>query len=121
MDYCVYMTNYAVIPFYSITFTQPSGATLWNFLNEERTIGKMMAASFFKKPAVEPLASDLLALFPAECRGGVFTNTCKQMIGHMARQVMESHGYELSAEDEPMQDNALFKTGAIYAALAGVQ
>jgi hypothetical protein len=110
------MSNYAVIPFYSGTFSEPSGTTLWNFLNEERTIGKMMAASFFKKPAVEPLASDLLALFPEESRNGVFTGTCKQMIGHMAKQVMESHGYELSAEDEPTPDNALFKTGAIYAA-----
>jgi hypothetical protein len=116
------MINYAVIPFYSSTFAQPSGTTLWNFLNEERTIGKMMAASFYQKPAVEPLASDLLALFPEESRDGVFTDTCKRMIGHMARQVMEFHRYELSLEEEPMPDNALFKKGAIYAAaLAGRQ
>jgi hypothetical protein len=110
------MITYAVVPFYSSTFSEPSGAIIWDFLNEERTIGKMMAASFYKKPAVEPIASDLLALFPEESRDRVFSENCKQMIGHMTKQVMKSQGHELSTEDGPISDNPLFKTGAIYAA-----
>lgn len=87
-------------------------------MNEERAIGKMMAASLYKKPAVESLASDLLALFPEESHDGIFTETFKRMIGHMAGQIMEFHGYEPSAEDKEMPGNALFKRGAVYAASA---
>jgi hypothetical protein len=108
------MTNYKVAPFYQTTFAQPSGATIWNFLNAERTIGKMVAASFYNRPAVEPLALDLIALFPVESRDAVLDETCKRMIGHMARQVMEAQGLQLVIEDAPISDNALFKTGATY-------
>ena len=61
---------------YAQTFARPSGPIIWNFLNEERTIGKMEAASFFSWPSVEPLASDLLGLyFPEEILAPRFLTT----------------------------------------------
>jgi len=109
------MNNYNVAPFYESTFARSSGPTIWNFLNDERTIGKMEAASFYKRPGVEPLALDLLALnFPEERSAEILNDTCKRMIGHMVRQVMEAQGYRPVGEDVPMPDNALFKTGTCY-------
>jgi hypothetical protein len=109
------MDNYNVAPFYAKTFARPSGPIIWNFLNEERTIGKMEAASFYSRPSVEPLASDLLALdFPEEIGAEVLNDTCGRMIGHMVRQVMEAQGYAVIDEDVPMSGNALFLKGACY-------
>jgi hypothetical protein len=109
------MDNYNLAPFYAKIFARPSGPTIWNFLNEERTIGKMEAASFYSRPSVEPFASDLLALdFPGESSAEVLNDTCCRMIGHMVRQVMEAQGYTVVDEEVPMSGNALFLTGACY-------
>jgi hypothetical protein len=70
----------------------------------------MEAASFFKHPAVEPLASALLEKFNPE----ILHDACKRMIGHMVRQIMEVQGFNLVTENVPMSGNALFSTGACY-------
>lgn len=106
------MDNHSLAPFYAKTFALPSGPIIWNFLNEERTIGKMEAASFYSRPSVEPVASDLLALdFPGESSAEVLNDTCCRMIGHLVRKVMEAQGYIAVDEDVPMSGNALFLRG----------
>ena len=115
MRYDCVMDNYNLAPFYAKTFARPSGPIIWKFLNEERTIGKMEAASFYSRPSVEPLASDLLALdFPGEISAEVLNDTCSRLIGHMVRQVMEAQGYIVVDEDVPISGTALFLKGACY-------
>jgi len=70
----------------------------------------MEAASFLNRPAVEPLASDLLEEFSSE----ILQDTYKQMIGHMVRQVMALHGYLLIRRDVRIFGNVVFSTGACY-------
>ena len=96
-------------PFASL-FERAPGPDIWAFLNRERTIGKMEAASFLTRPAVEPLASDLLEEFSSE----ILQDPYKQMIGHMARQIMEVHGYVIVRRDVRMFGNVVFSTGACY-------
>jgi hypothetical protein len=70
----------------------------------------MEAASFLTRSAVEPLASDLLEEFSSE----ILQDAYKQMIGHMARQIMEAHGYTLVRRDVRIFGNKVFSTGACY-------
>jgi hypothetical protein len=108
------MTTYKAAPQFASLFANAPGPNIWNFLNSERTIGKMKAAAFFKHPAVEPLASDLLAEFGAEFPAEIQQDGYHQMIGHMVKQVMEADGYELVRTDVPMSKNEMFSTGACY-------
>ena len=96
-------------PFAAI-FQRPPGGDIWSFLNRERTLGKMEGASFLNRPAVEPLASDLVEEFSSEILQDVY----KQMIGHMVRQIMEGHGYNLVRRDVRIFGNLVFSTGACY-------
>jgi hypothetical protein len=70
----------------------------------------MEAASFLKRPAVEPLASDLLKEFSSE----ILQDPYKQMIGHMVRQIMEANGHILVRRDVRIFGNVVFSTGACY-------
>jgi hypothetical protein len=93
------------------SFDRPPGPEIWAYLNLERTIGKMEAASFLTRPAVEPLAPDLLEEFGSE----ILQDGYKQMIGHMVRQVMETQGYAIVRRDIRIFGNVVFSTGACYA------
>lgn len=103
------MTKYNPGPFTSL-FESAPGPDIWSFLNSERTIGKMEAASFLKRPAVEPLASDLLKEFSSE----ILQDPYKQMIGHMVRQIMKTHGHVLVRRNVRILGNVVFSTGACY-------
>ena len=102
-------TKYNPGPFASLFARAPS-PDIWAFLNSERTIGKMEAASFLTRPAVEPLASDLLEEFSSE----ILQDPYKQMIGHMVRQIMEAHGHIIVRRDVRIFGNVVFSTGACY-------
>lgn len=91
-------------------FERAPGSDVWVFLNRERTIGKMEAASFLGRPSVEPLASDLLEEFGSE----ILQDSYKQMIGHMVRQIMEAQGYPILRRDVRIFGNVVFSTGACY-------
>lgn len=97
-------TKYNPGPFASL-FARAPGPGIWAFLNSERTIGKMEAASFLTRPAVEPLASDLLEEFSSE----ILQDPNKQMIGHMVRQIMEAHGYIIVRRDVRIFGNVVFR------------
>ena len=96
-------------PFTSL-FERAPGPDIWSFLNRERTIGKMEAASFLKRPAVEPLASYLLKEFGSE----ISQDSYKQMIGHMTRQIMEADGHTIIRRDVRIFGNVVFSSGACY-------
>jgi hypothetical protein len=102
-------TTYNPGPF-ARSFERAPGPEIWEFLNRERTLGKLEAASFLNRPAVEPLASDLLEEFGSE----ILQDPYKQMIGHMVRQIMEAHGYTLVRRDVRIFGNVVFSTGACY-------
>lgn len=76
---------------FAMTFKDESGQALWDFLNEPETVIRMETASYLSRPAVEPLSPSLLQRFGPMVK----RDRIKQMIGHMARQVMEAKGYSL--------------------------
>jgi hypothetical protein len=73
------------------TYNTPPGNALWAFMNEAENIIRMETATYLGRPAVEPLSPLLLARFGDQIRA----DRIKQMIGHMARQVMERLGHRL--------------------------
>lgn len=87
------------------------GRQLWEFLSLPETIIRMQTATFLERPAVEPLAPLLVAKFGDSIRG----DRWKQLIGHMARQVMERHGYRLDAQGIRIRRGGLFSSGSRYA------
>jgi len=73
----------------------------------------MEVASYLRRPAVEALSPHLLARFGTLIR----SNTMKQMIGHMVRQVLEGRGYRLDRNNVRIRrpDNIFF-SGSAYIA-----
>ena len=76
---------------FTATHARENGDALWSFLNRGDIIVRMETASYLARPAVEPLAPLLLREFGGE----VAQRRIKQMIGHMARQIMEGQGYNV--------------------------
>ncbi|MBD3664393.1 hypothetical protein [Sulfitobacter aestuariivivens] len=72
-------------------FRALDGASLWAYLQEEKTILRMETATYLGRPAIEPLSPDLLDRFGSR----VAHHQKKQMIGHMTRQVLEARGFRL--------------------------
>jgi hypothetical protein len=95
---------------FSDLFATKLGEKLWRRINDDRTVLAMEVATKLRHPAVEPIGDDLLAEFGAPVR----ENRVKQMIGHMARQVMESRGYVLDAQRIPVRFSELFSTASRY-------
>ncbi len=93
------------------TFKDEGGQALWDFLNAPETVQRMETASYLGRPAVEPLSPFLLKRFgPAVKRVRI-----KQMIGHMARQVMEARGYRLDRSNVKISRNGnIFASGSRY-------
>lgn len=87
----------------------PLGKNLWQFLNRELTITRMETATDLGKPAVTGIEEQLLLTF----RQDVLDDRVKQMIGHMARQVMESRGYRIQQRNMTIA-SALFSKGTRY-------
>jgi hypothetical protein len=79
-------------------------------MNSPENIIRMETASFLGRPAVEPLSTELLRDFCSE----VAQDRVKQMVGHMARQVMESLGYRIAQQNVRITRNRVFSTGTRY-------
>jgi len=76
---------------FASTFKTQNGPAIWDFLNKGINVTRMETASYLARPAIEPLSPFLLKEF-----GAVVTQLrIKQMMGHMARQIMEKRGYRL--------------------------
>lgn len=90
---------------------EQSGKELWFFLTKEENVIRMETATELGKPAVEALAGRLVEKFGKE----VMEDRVKQMIGHMARQIMEARGYEIDSPNvKVVQDKRLFKKASRY-------
>ncbi len=87
------------------------GNELWNFLNEPNNILVMKTATKLSRPALEPLQEDLLNTFGNDVRA----DRIKQMIGRMARQVMENNGCQLDRNNVKISNNILFSSASRYA------
>ena len=88
------------------------GREIWRFMRRSDNVVRMVTASFLRRPAVEPLSPGLLEEFgPA-----VSEDRLKQMIGHMARQVMEAVGYRIEQPRKSVRITRenLFSSGARY-------
>lgn len=97
---------------FSDLYDTERGREIWDFMRRPDNLVRMETASFLKRPAVEPLSPGLLEEFGPEMREDRF----KQMIGHMARQVMEAIGYEIEQPRRSVRITRenLFSSGARY-------
>lgn len=87
------------------------GKNLWTFLTTEESMIRMETAIDLGKPAVEAVAGRLVEEFGDDVR----VDRVKQMIGHMVRQIMESRGYQLDAQNvKVLQDRRLFKKASRF-------
>lgn len=87
-------------------FNSPEGIgrKLWDFLNEQDSITRLVTATELGRPAVEGVANKLFDRF-----GYIVTfDRNKQMTGHMVRQIMERLGYKLDAQ------NVLARAGGVF-------
>jgi hypothetical protein len=92
------------------------GLALWAFLNERDNLIRMETATYLERPAVQPLSPGLLTRFGEEVR----QDRIKQMIGRMARQVMESSGYRIDRQNVRIPAEAnIFSSGTRYVEIGG--
>ena len=97
---------------FSDLYDTERGREIWHFMRRPDNVVRMETASFLRRPAVEALSPGLLEEFGPEMGEDRF----KQMIGHMARQVMEAIGYGIEQPRRSVRitrDN-LFSSGARY-------
>jgi len=86
------------------------GQELWRVLTRLDNVLRMQTATDLEQAAVEPLGPELLERF------STFVNDerVKQMVGHMARQIMERLGYEIDRPGIRIMRDSLFTTAARY-------
>ncbi len=83
---------------------------LWLFMNRKDSIARMEAASDLGRAAVEPLSE----LLPAEFGDAVYDNRVTQVIGSMAKQVMERDGRFVQGPPHRIRFGDLFSAGSRY-------
>lgn len=103
------MASYEAVRFSDLAETT-LGQELWEFLNEHDNLIRMDTACELGRPAVEALATRLVERFGDQVR----ENRIKQMIGHMARQIMESRGFALYTQGVKVRTGDLFSTASRY-------
>ncbi|MDV2862098.1 hypothetical protein [Phytobacter ursingii] len=89
------------------------GKRLWAFMNERETVVRMEAATYLSRPALEVVQPYLIERFGNKV-SNENNDRIKQMIGKMARQVMEHHGYQLDQMGVRLRRNELFLSAARY-------
>ncbi|WP_027059850.1 hypothetical protein [Mesorhizobium loti] len=86
------------------------GAELWKFMKRSDNLVRMETATYLDRAAVEPLAPGLLRIFGPE----VAQDRIKQMIGHMARQVMGAMGFTIDRQGLRITRESMFTTATRY-------
>lgn len=86
------------------------GKDLWKFLNKKDNIIRMETATEFGKTAAEAVSKQLVEKFGNDVR----VNRVKQMIGHMIRQIMEYHGYQMGSQNVKVSIKRLFTKASKY-------
>ncbi len=90
------------------------GKKLWQFLNEEKSLIKMEAASDIERPALEPLQKDLKNIVD---KYDLDTNkliSYKQLIGVMCKDILLRNGFQLVKTGVKIRKEIFFKTAALY-------
>ena len=87
------------------------GLALWEWMWRDDNIVRMETASDLRRVAVEPLQRFLLEDFDP---GAIRQQRIKQMIGAMARQVLDHQGYEWQGKNYKVPTGDLFTTGSKY-------
>lgn len=91
------------------------GINLWNFLTSPEIMLRMDTATYLRRPACEAIQNELVKEFKEfEDRDNSNLIRCKQMCGHMVRQIMEQRGYVLDAQRVPLRVGDLFATATRY-------
>jgi hypothetical protein len=85
-------------------------AALWRFMLRPENIIRMEAVTAVERPAVEALSGPLLWEFGRD----VAHPSIKQMVGHMARQIMEALEYEVDRRRVRITRPGLFTTGMSF-------
>ena len=91
----------------------PLCGLLWTFLTDAVNAARMEACTFCERPAVECLGPGLLATFGLNLKDPE-NERYKQLMGHMARQVMEALGYTIQPERVRITRDSLFTLAARY-------
>ena len=89
------------------------GVRLWSFMNEKEAVIRMETATYLSRPALEALQPVLIERFGSEVSNDN-NDRIKQMLGRMARQVMEHHGYHLDQMGVRLRRSELFLSAARY-------
>lgn len=106
------MSNQYIAGTFRDEFGTELGGKLWSFLNEAESIACMKTASKLGRPAIEGIEELLLIRFEQDITM-LKTDRCKQMIGHMIRQVMEVQGYVIAQQNVKLI-SALFLRATRY-------
>jgi hypothetical protein len=91
-------------------FETDLGQAIWAFMKRPDNLVRMETATYLDRAAVEPLAPGLLRMFGPE----IAEDRLKQMIGHMARQIMEEMGFELDRSGLRITRESMFTTATRY-------
>lgn len=86
------------------------GKDLWAFLNTSDNVIRMETAVELGKTPAEAMARVLVEHFGDAVR----PDRVKQSIGHMIRQVMENHGFQLSTQNRKVGNSWLFTKASSY-------
>ena len=98
-------------------FESDLGQAIWAFMNRPDNLVRMATATYLDRAAVEPLAPGLLRTFGPE----IAEDRLKQMIGHMARQIMEAMDFELDRTGLRITRESMFTTAARYKEPSGTR
>jgi len=104
-----YMTTFDSGSFKDLANTA-IGEALWEFLNTPNSLIKMETATQLKRPALEAVQLDLIELFDSIIKQDRY----KQMIGRMARQIMENLGYSMDQSGVRITSKILFSSATRY-------
>ena len=87
------------------------GPALWVWHWRDDNIVRMETASDLRRVAVEPLQRFLLADFDPDV---IRQHRIRQMIGALARQILEHRGYEWVGKNYKVPTGDIFTTGSKY-------
>lgn len=104
------ITPYRAEHFKDIADTE-LGRELWEFLNEPDNVLRMRTASELERPAVEAVAPYLEERFG---RDAIAPDRVKQTIGHMVRQILERHGFQVDAQGLRVRGGTVFSKATRY-------
>lgn len=87
------------------------GTELWRWMWRDDNLVRMETASDLRRVAVEPLQRFLLTDFDPDV---IRQHRIRQMIGAMARQILEHRGFKWEGKNFKVPTGDIFTTGSKY-------